>query len=105
MPFIPKLTEKFKNITKHLKTNMAFFSLDKLGRMIKAQKDSLPIGHNKNVVYKLNCKNCDGSYVGQTKRRLNTRVTEHQTSKKQLILRLLHNTDLNLIMNLNGITR
>jgi len=30
------------------------------------------------VVYKLNCKNCDVSYVGQTKRRLNTRASEHQ---------------------------
>jgi len=46
--------------------------------MIKAQKDTLPKGHNKNVVYKLNCKNCDASYVGQTKRRLNTRVIEHK---------------------------
>jgi len=53
--------------------------------MIKAQKDALPIGHNKNVVYKLNCKNCDGSYVGQTKRRLNTRVAEHQKDIKKTI--------------------
>jgi len=83
IPFIPKLTEKFKNITKNLKTKMAFFSLHKLGRMIKAQKDALPIGHNKNVVYKLNCKNCDVSYVGQTKRRLNTRTAEHQKDIKK----------------------
>jgi len=57
---------------------MPFFSLHKLGRIIKAQKDTLPIGFNKNVVYKLNCKNCDVSYVGQTKRRLNTRASEHK---------------------------
>jgi len=49
-----------------------------LGRIIKAQKDTLPKGHNKNVVYKLNCKNCDASYMGQIKRRLNTRVIEHR---------------------------
>jgi len=83
IPFIPKLAEKFKNITNNLKTKMAFFSLHKLGRMIKAHKDALPIGHNKNVVYKLNCKNCDGSYVGQTKRRLNTRTAEHQKDIKK----------------------
>jgi len=78
IPFIPKLSEKFKNITKNLKTRLAFFNLHKLGRMIKAQKDKLPLGHNKNVVYKLKCKNCDVTYVGQTKRKLNTRVMEHK---------------------------
>jgi len=46
--------------------------------MIKAQKDILPKGHNKNVVYKLNCKNCDALYVGQTKWRLNIRIIEHK---------------------------
>jgi len=39
--FIPKLTKKLKNITNNLKTKMASFSLHKLGRMIKAQKDTL----------------------------------------------------------------
>jgi len=57
---------------------MAFFSLNELGRIIKAQKNPLPIGHNKNVVYKLCCKNCNVSYIRQTKRRLNTRILEHK---------------------------
>jgi len=78
IPFIPKLSEKFKKITNNLQTKMAYFSLHKLGRIIKAQKDTLPTGLNKNVVYRLNCKNCDVSYVGQTKRRLNTRTLEHK---------------------------
>jgi len=39
IPFIPKLTEKFKNM---LKTKLAFFSLHKLGSIIKVQKDPLP---------------------------------------------------------------
>jgi len=56
IPFIPTLTEKFKNITKNLKTKIAFFSLHKLG---------LPKGHNKNIVYNLNCKNCDVSWGKQ----------------------------------------
>jgi len=36
------------------------------------------LGSNKNVVYKLKCKNCDVTYIGQTKRRLSTRVAEHR---------------------------
>jgi len=53
--------------------------------MVKTQKDHLPIGMNKNVVYKLACKNCDVTYVGQTKRKLNTKIAEH---KKKLTKKL-----------------
>jgi len=76
--FIKRITDKFKNIANRLKTKLAFFSLNKLGRIIKVQKDILPIKCNKNIVYKLSCKNCDAIYVGQTKRKLNTRITEHK---------------------------
>ena len=34
----------------------------------------------KNVVYKISCKQCEVSYVGQTKRTLATRVKEHSRS-------------------------
>jgi len=78
IPFIPMLNEKFKNIANTLKSKLAFFSLHKLGRIIRAQKDTLPLGFNKNVVYRLSCKDCDAVYIGQTKRRLNTRVIEHK---------------------------
>jgi len=61
IPFIPKLNEKFKNIANTFKSKLAFFNLHKLGRIIKAQKDTLPVGFNKNVVYKLNCKDCEVS--------------------------------------------
>jgi len=79
IPFIKKVTEKFKNnISSGLKSKLAFFSLNKLGRIIKAQKNTLPTECKKNVVYKLSCKDCDDTYVGQTKRKFNTRVTEHK---------------------------
>jgi len=66
---------------------IAYFSLNKLGwvvrpqkdnLLVRPQKDNLPKDSNKNVVYRLRCKNCNASYVGQTKRRLTTRVTEHK---------------------------
>ena len=41
------------------------------------QKDIVPIEKRKNV-YKIACKSCDASYVGQTGRKLKIRLSEHR---------------------------
>jgi len=51
---------------------LTYVGINKLNTFIRAQKDKLPTLHS-NVVYKINCQNCDASYVGQTKRLLKTR--------------------------------
>jgi len=33
-----------------------------------------------NIIYKINCRGCKSTYVGQTKRNLKTRVKEHQNN-------------------------
>ncbi|EFN68948.1 hypothetical protein EAG_11804, partial [Camponotus floridanus] len=55
-----------------------YYSLNKLNNIIKAHKDVIPKASNKNVVYKIECGNCDASYVGQTGRKLITRINEHK---------------------------
>ncbi|KYN27438.1 hypothetical protein ALC57_03147 [Trachymyrmex cornetzi] len=71
--------------------------------MIKAQKDSLPADCKKNIVYKIDCSDCDASYVGQTCRQLKTRISEHKNdinrnkSNPSVVAnhRTLHNHDFN----------
>jgi len=62
---------------KNLNIKLFFYnlSLNKLEEIIKAQKDLLPNYSKKNVVYKISC---DATYVGQTKRKLNIRISEHR---------------------------
>jgi len=47
---------------KDLDSKLSYFSVNKLGSIIKAYKDSLSILSQKNVVYKFSCKDCDVSY-------------------------------------------
>jgi len=78
VPFIKSITDKFKNITNGTVSRLSFFSTNKLSSFIKVHKDPLPKLSKMNVVYKISCKNCDASYVGQTCRQLKTRISEHK---------------------------
>ncbi|EFN62754.1 hypothetical protein EAG_02768, partial [Camponotus floridanus] len=49
----------------------------KLNNLIRRGKDNLQNNDKTGVVYKLNCKDCNLSYIGQTKRHLRTRLKEH----------------------------
>jgi len=55
-------------------------------------KESRFLYSKKNVVYKISCENCDATYVEQTKRKLNTRISEHRNQ----INRKLSNTTVNM---------
>ena len=77
LPYIDSTSEKFSLICKDTNIKLAFFSDNKLNRFIKVQKDALSKFDNKNVVYKICCKDCDASYVGQTCRKLSSRISEY----------------------------
>lgn len=78
IPYVPLISEQFKRITKDLNVKLSYRSLNKMNSFIKVHKDSCPLSSRQNVVYRINCKDCDASYVGQTKRQLNTRISEHK---------------------------
>jgi hypothetical protein len=58
---------------------LSYFSLNKLNKYIKVHKDTLLELSHRKVVYKINCNDCEASYVGQTGRQLLTRVKEHNS--------------------------
>ena len=47
-----------------------------------APKDKLSIDEKQGVIYSVRCQGCDGEYVGETERKLSTRMREHRTSTK-----------------------
>src|SRR5436190_52460 len=54
------------------------FHQKNLENFIHPQKDRLSNKDKMDVVYKINCRDCDASYVGQTGRKLSTRLAEHR---------------------------
>ncbi|KYM94067.1 hypothetical protein ALC62_15328, partial [Cyphomyrmex costatus] len=78
VPFMDGIVNKLKNAVKNLNVNLSFFSLNKLSCFIHSHKDHVSNMKRRNLVYKINCKDCNASYVGQTKRTLKTRITEHK---------------------------
>jgi len=74
------ISDKFKNVINGEVRRTAFFNLNKLNKFVKVYIDPIPKEQKRNVIYKINCKDCDASYVSQTKRKLITRVTEHKSN-------------------------
>ncbi|XP_018311680.1 uncharacterized protein [Mycetomoellerius zeteki] len=99
IPYTNNTSKDFLRICKKENLRPAFYSNNKLSRFIKVQKDVLPKNQNKNVIYKITCKDCDASYVGQTGRKLISRITEHRnhinwnTNSQSVITN--HRTELN----------
>jgi len=54
--------------------------LYKLDKFIKTHKDKNQHLDNNNIIYKINCNDCDVFYIEQTKRQLRTRVKEHRNN-------------------------
>ena len=50
--------------------------------MVSKPKDLVPDLQRSGVVYKIHCANCPKVYIGQTKRRLSQRLTEHKRAVK-----------------------
>ena len=84
-PYIPGLSEKVNKIMLKHNTQLAFKPRDKIKqRVFSKLKDPIPPGKQKNVVYLIPCGTDDEKvYVGQTGRKLETRVTEHKNDAKK----------------------
>lgn len=65
----------------NIKYKMAYRSNNNLRGIINTDKDKTPKDAQNNVVYKIECLDCEASYVEQMKRKLCTRMREHKKLK------------------------
>ncbi|GAA39727.2 hypothetical protein CLF_101455 [Clonorchis sinensis] len=62
---------------------VAFKPANTLRRTLSKPKGSLDAMKKTNVVYRLKCNDCDKHYVGQTGRKLATRIHEHKLASRR----------------------
>jgi len=79
IPYICNVSEDVKKIVKNM-VDVRYSIPRKLDTIIKKGKDKLETQQVTEIVYRINCKNCNGAYVGQTKRHLATRIKEHKNN-------------------------
>jgi len=88
IPYVKSVSESFLPITKKYGFDTGYFVPNTLNKIIRKDKDKIDSKSQNDCVYKINCSNCDMSYVGQTKRQLGTRLKEHMSdiNKKNGVL-------------------
>jgi hypothetical protein len=74
--FFSPHVRKITNLFKHTNPKIGFGCFNTIPQLTKPAADHIP-PHNKGGVYQLTCKTCNLSYVGQTSRKLKTRLQEH----------------------------
>jgi hypothetical protein len=82
LPYIKGLSEDISSSLLKVGLKSVYSIPKKLNTLIKRGKDKIPKLNKTEVVYQINCKNCQFSYIGQTKRHLITRIKEHKNNIK-----------------------
>ena len=75
-----QLYKLFSKLAPWLKLKIVFSDSYKLARLSNL-KCSLPVLKQSNVIYKVNCSECDDFYIGKTARRLSTRLMKIRRMK------------------------
>jgi len=81
-PYVNPLTKFITANLDNSKVIIGYRCLNKLSQFVKVHKDIDLTLNRSNVIYKISCKNCEATYVGQTKRQLKTRAKEHKNNIK-----------------------
>ena len=78
IPYVKGLSEKISAILKKHKIGTAFRPHTNIRKMLVHPKDKIKKDEKCGVIYKVDCSMCDNVYVGETGRKLKTRIEEHR---------------------------
>ena len=85
LPYVKGAYERVSHCLKNYKIECVPKSNINLSNIIVRGKNKTKNHLENNVIYKVNCMDCDASYVGQTKRSFKIRKGEHKKQKQSVI--------------------
>ena len=90
LPFVEELKPIMKNFFSKFHTDIIYSTVDKFRHFVKLAKDKYKTDENINVVYRIDCNDCEATYFGQTGCRLDIRIREHKKDAKNMIIIMLY---------------
>jgi hypothetical protein len=81
LPYYPAMTNEISKILRRHNLNVVFNNRRTLRTLLNKTKSRQTSMH-KSGIYKIECNDCEKSYIGQTKRRFERRNSEHNTAIK-----------------------
>ncbi|BHF63681.1 hypothetical protein SprV_0200667500 [Sparganum proliferum] len=84
LPYIANVSEAVARILQPLGIGIAHKPEATIRRLVMRPKTPLPRGKIANVVYLIPCSSCEANYVGETGRRLQTRMDEHARAVRRM---------------------
>ena len=83
IPYVRGLSEKIEKTCATLGVIAIFKPQSTLKQLLVKVKQKMPEEKKKEVVYQVPCKDCCKVYIGETKRTLKTRISEHKQAVKK----------------------
>ena len=78
LPYVKGVSEQVKNVLNKANIKTAFKPILTLAHYFRKPKDRPKETKTKGIVYKVKCRSCDFTYIGETKRSWNSRGGEHK---------------------------
>ena len=82
IPYIKGTSETIQRILQPYNIRVAHKPCTTLRRLLTNVKDKDEPPKRQGAIYKIACSDCDATYIGETGRNLNTRLTEHKRATK-----------------------
>ena len=78
LPYVKGVSEQVRNVLNKVNIKTAFKPIKTLAHYFRKPKDRPKETKTKGIVYKVKCRLCDFTYIGETKRSWNSRGGEHK---------------------------
>ena len=80
LPYVEGISEKLRRILRSHKIRSTFYTENTLRKLLCKPKDQVATEDKNNIVYEIDCSNCEAVYFGESKRSLKSRSDEHKRS-------------------------